>query len=185
MRSKPGGGLWSARPTMYCGGRRPCLPGVVLSCGACGRGRTPRPYAGQGVRCVRAVGDAGPYGVRVKEYFRCRRADRGVRPYGCVTGSAVGAGRCGHRPLRTHTICAVRRATARVAPTEGYKGCGGNAAAGQKQRLYGGRGGAALVADAAWRRIQPICASGCSVMSGASTTRMSAPTARSLSTRSS
>ena len=56
------------------------------------------------------------------------RADRGVRPYGAIRGvvrDRVG-GRKGH-PYENVIRGAVqdRRATARVAPTEGYMKCGG------------------------------------------------------------
>ena len=52
-----------------------------------------------------------------------RIATAGVRTGFAMTGykECSRTGRRGRRPLRTGTRCAVERATARVAPTEGYK----------------------------------------------------------------
>ena len=52
------------------------------------------------------------------------------------------AGRCGHRPLRKRNKWCNGRATARVAPTEGYKEC-----------LAGGRTGASAPTDM-WKRLR-------------------------------
>ena len=103
------------------------------------------------VRCKtgRVVREADPYGGVTRGTVRCRRADRGVRPYGGL--HEVRWGGASGTPPPTEALLMVRwggamwasaptesyhgvrrggalplpRATARVAPTEGYKRCGG------------------------------------------------------------
>ena len=71
-----------------------------------------------------------------------RIATAGVRTGFAMTGykECGRTGRRGRRPLRTGTRCAVERATARVAPTEGYKQYRGRADVGSELSAAGGRG---------------------------------------------
>ena len=97
---------------------------VNKGCGASPGGRTEASApteALQGVRCKSGPDNATPCRAGpvcpAGSAVRNRRADRGVRPYGSVTGGAMGGrpqgsplrksykgcgktGRCGHRPLR-------------------------------------------------------------------------------------
>ena len=71
-----------------------------------------------------------------------RIATAGVRTGCTMTGykECGRTGRRGRRPLRTGTRCAVERATARVAPTEGYKQYRGRADVESELSAAGGRG---------------------------------------------
>ena len=69
------------------------------------------------VRCKtgRVVREADPYGGVTRGAVRCRRAGRGVRPYGEGCKKCLCAGRCGHRPLR-RALHEVRRGGASGTP---------------------------------------------------------------------
>ena len=99
VRCKSGGGVRAPRPTeRFVGADDPVRPGPITQ---------------------RLVGQ-GPCALPwVREKFGSGR--RGRRPLRRVTRGCGMSGRCRHRPLRKRYKGCNGRATARVAPTEGYK----------------------------------------------------------------